>query len=303
MGCRRRAAERRLQPGCGARVRGDWRGTVRYRDYGAPCSTASCTATPNLDRVPPAVRPLIEHCLAKDPGPAPHRRATCWPRWVPCSRAGTWLPESFTRTFAQGTPSRPGFAWSGPVAAAAGGARGGCRGPGRIRRSPGRLGDGRDAGPGQLAVYRSGGADRHRAARRRPRRWGPIPRPRRRPCLAGTGPAAATAPDEAAGAGAHPRRHRRSGRRGRVRGDLVHGAGRPTQLEQPGGADIPGDGARIRGPGGQVGNDRAVRVAERVVVGAFGWRVHGRSRRGSVLIHPDDAPDHPHVTHDVNYLA
>ena len=24
--------------------------------------------TPNLDRVPPAVRPLIEHCLAKDPG-------------------------------------------------------------------------------------------------------------------------------------------------------------------------------------------------------------------------------------------
>ena len=30
--------------------------------------------TPSLDRVPPTVRPLIERCLAKDPGRAPHRR-------------------------------------------------------------------------------------------------------------------------------------------------------------------------------------------------------------------------------------
>ena len=35
-GFRGRAAERHLQPGCGARVRGDGRGTVRYRNYGRP---------------------------------------------------------------------------------------------------------------------------------------------------------------------------------------------------------------------------------------------------------------------------
>jgi hypothetical protein len=35
-GLRGRGAERHLQPGCGARVRGDRRGTVRYRDYGRP---------------------------------------------------------------------------------------------------------------------------------------------------------------------------------------------------------------------------------------------------------------------------
>ena len=43
--------------------------------------------TPNLDRVPPAVRPLIEHCLAKDPAQQPTTGA-CWPRSAPSSRAG-----------------------------------------------------------------------------------------------------------------------------------------------------------------------------------------------------------------------
>lgn len=73
---------------------------------------------PDLDRVPPAVRPLIEHCLAKDPRQRPTANGLLAEVGA-LQPGGTWLPESFTRTYAQGTPSRPGFAWSGPVAAAA----------------------------------------------------------------------------------------------------------------------------------------------------------------------------------------
>jgi eukaryotic-like serine/threonine-protein kinase len=76
---------------------------------------------PSLDRVPPTVRPLIEHCLAKDPRQRPTANGLLAEVGA-LQPGGTWLPESFTRTFAQGTPSRPGFAWSGPVAAAAAGA-------------------------------------------------------------------------------------------------------------------------------------------------------------------------------------
>jgi eukaryotic-like serine/threonine-protein kinase len=76
---------------------------------------------PSLDLVPPAVRPLIEHCLAKDPRQRPTANGLLAEVGA-LQPGGTWLPESFTRTFAQGTPSRPGFAWSGPVAAAAAGA-------------------------------------------------------------------------------------------------------------------------------------------------------------------------------------
>jgi serine/threonine protein kinase len=76
---------------------------------------------PSLDLVPPTVRPLIEHCLAKDPRQRPTANGLLAEVGA-LQPDGTWLPESFTRTFAQGTPSRPGFAWSGPVAAAAGGA-------------------------------------------------------------------------------------------------------------------------------------------------------------------------------------
>jgi hypothetical protein len=76
---------------------------------------------PDLDRVPPAVRPLIEHCLAKDPRQRPTANGLLAEVGA-LQPGGAWLPESFTRTYAQGTPSRPSFAWSGPVAAAAAGA-------------------------------------------------------------------------------------------------------------------------------------------------------------------------------------
>ena len=76
---------------------------------------------PSLDLVPPTVRPLIEHCLAKDPRQRPTANGLLAEVGA-LQPDGTWLPESLTRTFAQGTPSRPGFAWSGPVAAAAAGA-------------------------------------------------------------------------------------------------------------------------------------------------------------------------------------
>ena len=76
---------------------------------------------PRLDRVPPTVRPLIEHCLAKDPRQRPTANGLLAEVGA-LQPDGTWLPESLTRTFAQGTPSQPGFAWSGPVAAAAAGA-------------------------------------------------------------------------------------------------------------------------------------------------------------------------------------
>ena len=76
---------------------------------------------PSLDLVPPTVRPLIEHCLAKDPRQRPTASGLLAEVGA-LQPGGTWLPESFTRTYAQGTPSRPSFAWSGPVAAAAAGA-------------------------------------------------------------------------------------------------------------------------------------------------------------------------------------
>src|SRR5580693_212963 len=70
--------------------------------------------TPSLDLVPPTVRPLIEHCLAKDPRQRPTANGLLADVGA-MQPGGNWLPESLTRTFAQGTPSRPGFAWSGPV--------------------------------------------------------------------------------------------------------------------------------------------------------------------------------------------
>jgi serine/threonine protein kinase len=76
--------------------------------------------TPDLDRVPVTVRPMIERCLAKDPRQRP-TASQLLAEVGALQPGGDWLPESLTRTF-QGTPSRPGFAWSGPVAAAAGAA-------------------------------------------------------------------------------------------------------------------------------------------------------------------------------------
>ena len=95
--------------------------------------------TPDLDRVPATIRPLIEHCLAKDPRQRPTASGLLAEVGA-LQPDGDWLPESLTRTYAKGTLSRSGFAWSGPVAAAAGAAVGRRGRVPRIRRSPGRLG-------------------------------------------------------------------------------------------------------------------------------------------------------------------
>ena len=251
---------------------------------------------PSLDLVPPTVRPLIEHCLAKDPRQRPTANGLLAEVGA-LQPDGTWLPESLTRTFAQGTPSRPGFAWSGPVAAAAAGALRGRRVESGARRDgfgvrPARraaAGRPADAGPGQLAVYRGGGADRDRRQRAAdPADGGLSPGHAAAHAAAhavGNGAAAAATPDEAAGAGAHPRRYRRGGRCGSVRPDLVlraavHPAG------AAGGADVFGIGARVRGPGGHVVGDRPVCFAERVLIGA----VHVAA--GQHVLVADRAPLH-----------
>ena len=147
--------------------------------------------TPSLDLVPPTVRPLIEHCLAKDPRQRPTANGLLADVGA-MQPGGNWLPDSLTRTFAQGTPSRPGFAWSGPgsgvggvrasaLAAraryappAAGPSRRGPQGPGRADRADRALGAGRALGAATPA----------RATGRTPRLlppWGRIRRPLPRP--------------------------------------------------------------------------------------------------------------------------
>ena len=65
--------------------------------------------TPNLDRVPPAVRPLIEHCLAKDPAQRPTAGGLLAEVGA-LQPGGDWLPDSFTRTFVPAAPSGPALA-------------------------------------------------------------------------------------------------------------------------------------------------------------------------------------------------
>jgi len=74
---------------------------------------------PSLDRVPPAVRPLIEHCLAKDPSQRPTASGLLAEVGA-LQPGGNWLPESITRTFAAGTPSRPGIPGLAPPGPATG---------------------------------------------------------------------------------------------------------------------------------------------------------------------------------------
>ena len=196
--------------------------------------------TPSLDLVPPTVRPLIEHCLAKDPRQRPTANGLLADVGA-MQPGGNWLPDSLTRTFAQGTPSRPGFAWSGPVIPASGpvpvGSNPALAGTASAYAPPAAppvtpppptgLGATRTTAGGSGPSGPSGPSD-HPGRGRRPRATGRTPRstPPHGGVPAGhspahgfgDGPAAAAAPpDEAAGAGADPRRHRRGGRRDGLR--------------------------------------------------------------------------------------
>ena len=70
--------------------------------------------TPSLDQVPAAVRPLVGHCLAKDPRQRPTASGLLAEvgRLQPTSN---WLPDSIIRTFAQ--DAAPGRAFAGSRAA------------------------------------------------------------------------------------------------------------------------------------------------------------------------------------------
>jgi serine/threonine protein kinase len=129
--------------------------------------------TPNLDRVPPAVRPLIEHCLDKDPAQRPTADGLLAEVGA-LQPAGDWLPDSFTRTFvspvtpsgsalaasgpalaASGpalTGSGPAYAWSGPAPAASGPAPavpGAAPDPGLVTRTTGAGSAAQATGPSQ----------------------------------------------------------------------------------------------------------------------------------------------------------
>ena len=229
--------------------------------------------TPDLDRVPTTIRPLIEHCLAKDPRQRPTASGLLAEVGA-LQPDGDWLPESLTRTYAKGALSRSGFAWSGPVSPrpvppwALRPRRRIRRSPGQARRSragrvaPDRPGGHADHGgrrprgaavdPGQLAARRARGeraayspdggiSPAHPAARAF--RHGPA--------------AAAAAPDEAAGAGPDPRRHRRGRRRDRLRRELHEQFARPDRAARGANVsgDVSGNSTRVGGPGGLVGVD------------------------------------------------
>jgi serine/threonine protein kinase len=97
-------------------------------------------STPRLECVPAEVRPLVERCLAKDPG----RRPTADGLLAGAAYPGTgWLPEPVTRAFSLAGgpvtvtaqvpgPAVPGPAVPGPAVPGAGGPEGGR--PGRAGR-------------------------------------------------------------------------------------------------------------------------------------------------------------------------
>jgi hypothetical protein len=68
---------------------------------------------PDLDRVPPAVRPMIERCLDKNPAQRPTADALLAEVGA-LQVGGNWLPDSITRTFARDPGLGPAAASPGP---------------------------------------------------------------------------------------------------------------------------------------------------------------------------------------------
>jgi serine/threonine protein kinase len=100
---------------------------------------------PDLARVPPRVRPLIERCLAKDPAQRPSASGLLAEVGA-LQPDGNWLPDSLTRTFAAsaapglmfGATGGPGFGPSRPgLAPADAPAFPPTRGPGYAPSNPG----------------------------------------------------------------------------------------------------------------------------------------------------------------------
>ena len=65
--------------------------------------------SPDLDRIPADVRPLIERCMAKDPGQRP-TAAGLLAEVGALQPTANWLPESIIRAFARDTAPRPAAA-------------------------------------------------------------------------------------------------------------------------------------------------------------------------------------------------
>jgi eukaryotic-like serine/threonine-protein kinase len=79
--------------------------------------------TPDLDRVPASVRPLVERCLAKDPAQRP-TAADVLAAVGDLQPAGNWLPDSIIRAFPQNAPPATAIAPSLPADPAAAAAAG-----------------------------------------------------------------------------------------------------------------------------------------------------------------------------------
>ena len=76
------------------------------------------SGTPDLHRVPTAIRPLVERCLAKDPGQRPTAPDLLAEAGA-VEPAGNWLPDSLTRTFPRDIAPAAAFAPPDPAPATA----------------------------------------------------------------------------------------------------------------------------------------------------------------------------------------
>ena len=76
------------------------------------------SGTPDLHRVPTAIRPLVERCLAKDPGQRPTAPDLLAEAGA-VQPAGNWLPDSLTRTFPRDIAPAAAFAPPDPAPATA----------------------------------------------------------------------------------------------------------------------------------------------------------------------------------------